>query len=140
MKQYRRRKCRYCRDLFHPDHRNLRHQHYCSKPACRQASKADSQRRWLNKAQNRNYFRGAMNVQRVRDWRAAHPGYWRRPGTPTKVALQEDSMTQATETNKKSAILVDPALQDLLFDQPVVLIGLIAQLTGTALQEAMPHG
>jgi hypothetical protein len=80
-----------------------------------------------------------MNVQRVRGWRAAHPGYWRRSGTPTKVALQEDSMTQATETNKKSANLVDPALQDLLFDQPVVLIGLIANLTGTALQEAMPH-
>jgi hypothetical protein len=44
-------------------------------------------------------------------------------------------MTQATETNKNSANLVDPALQDLLFDQPVVLIGLIAQLTGTAWQE-----
>jgi hypothetical protein len=76
-----------------------------------------------------------MNVQRVRGWRAAHPGYWKRTGLQTEVALQEDSMTQATETNKKSANLVDHALQDLLFDQPVVLIGLIANLTGTALQE-----
>ncbi len=52
MKQHRSRKCRHCLDLFDPDTRNLRHQRYCSKPACRKASKADSQRRWLGKAQN----------------------------------------------------------------------------------------
>ena len=66
MKRYRRRKCRHCKELFRPDPRNLRHQRYCSKPACRRASKAASQHRWLSKAQNRDYFRGAENVQRVR--------------------------------------------------------------------------
>jgi hypothetical protein len=135
MNQHRRRKCRYCGDLFHPDHRNLRHQHYCSKLACRKASKAASQRRWLGKAQNRDYFRGEANVQRVRAWREAHAGYWKRPGAPTKRALQEDSMMQATETKEESTTLTELALQDLLRAQPFVLIGLIAKLTGTALQE-----
>ena len=55
-----RRKCRHCGRLFRPDPRNVRHQRYCSAPACRGASKAASQRRWLAKAENRNYFRGCL--------------------------------------------------------------------------------
>jgi hypothetical protein len=139
MKRYRRRKCLHCHDLFCPDPRNLRHQRYCSKPACRRASKTASQRRWLSKAQNRDYFRGAENVQRVRQWRAVHPGYWKRASPQTGVALQEDSLAQPIENKGKSPTLAELALQDLLRAQPLVLIGLIANLTGTALQEAMPN-
>ena len=139
MKGYRKRKCRNCGDLFRPDPRNLRHQHYCSKPACRRASKAASQRRWLGKPQNRDYFRGTANVQRVQDWRATHPGYWRHTGLQGGIALQEDSLMQPIENNGKSPTLTALALQDLLGAQPFVLIGLIANLTGSALQEAMPH-
>jgi hypothetical protein len=135
MKQHRKRKCLHCWDLFRPDPRNLRHQHYCSKPACRQASKAASQRRWLGKAQNRNYFRGAINVQRVRAWRATHPGYWKRTGPQTEIALQEDSLAQVAELKGKTSTLTEFALQDLLCAQPLVLIGLIANLTDTVLQE-----
>ena len=58
MTKRRRRKCLSCRRLFRPDPPNVRHQRYCSKPACRKASKAASQTRWLAKSQNRNYFQG----------------------------------------------------------------------------------
>ena len=129
MKRYRRRKCRHCGELFRPDPRNLRHQHYCSKPACRKASKAASQRRWLGKAQNRDYFRGAANVQRVRVWRATHPGYWRRSQRQEAPALQEDSSSQAIDRSGKSPTLTALALQDLFGAQAFVLIGLIANLT-----------
>ena len=61
-----RRKCRHCAQLFRPDPRNALHQRYCSAPACRRASKAASQRRWLAKAANRDYFRGPELVARVR--------------------------------------------------------------------------
>ena len=105
MKPYRKRKCLHCRELFRPDPRNLRHQRYCSKLACRQASKAASQRRWLGKAQNRNYFRGAINGQRVRAWRAAHPGYWKRTGPQSGIALQDDSLAQVTEPKGKTPTL-----------------------------------
>jgi hypothetical protein len=135
MKRYRRRKCWHCGELFHPDARNLRHQHYCSKPACRKASKAASQRRWLGKAQNRDYFRGAANVQRVRAWRTAHPGYWKRSQRQTPPALQEDSLRQSIDLKGKSPTLTRLALQDLFGDQAVVLIGLIANLTGLAQQD-----
>ena len=129
MKRHRRRKCRHCRELFLPDPRNLRHQHYCCKPACRRASKAASQQRWLRKAENRDYFRGPANVQRVRAWRAAHPGYGQRTGPPGEPALQEDSLAQPIESTKESPTLAGAALQDLLCAQPFVLIGLIANLT-----------
>jgi hypothetical protein len=135
MKKRRRRKCQSCGELFRPDARNLRHQRYCSKPACRRASKAASQRRWLAKAPNRDYFRGPEHVERVRAWRAAHPRYWRHR-TP---ALQEHSSTQLSEIEEQSASLTTPALQELCTAQPLVLMGLIAHLTGTALQEDIAH-
>ena len=97
MNQQRRRKCRNCGELFRPDPRNLRHQRYCSNSPCRQASKAQSQRRWLAKPDNRDYFRGPVNVQRVRAWRSAHPGYWRHSTPNTRCALQELSTAQLIE-------------------------------------------
>ena len=106
-----RRKCKCCLKLFRPDPRNRRHQYYCSASGCRAASKAASQARWLAKPENQGYFRGPVNVARVQAWRARHPGYWRkgrRAGT---------------------------ALQDVLLVQPAVLIGLIAHLVGTPLQD-----
>ena len=131
MTKRRRRKCRNCGELFRPDVRNLRHQRYCAKPACRRASKTANQQRWLAKAANRDYFRGPENVERVRAWRATHPGYWRQSGP----ALQEYSSAQATEVEEKSVPLVSSALQELSRAQPLVLMGLIAQLTGSAQQE-----
>jgi hypothetical protein len=139
VKQRRRRKCLHCGELFHPDARNAHHQRYCAEPACRRASKAASQRRWLSKAANRDYFRGAANVERVRAWRAEHPGYWRRGEAQTVPALQDVLSVQDVELHGESERLTQTALQDLFSAQPIVLIGLIANLTGSTLQEAMPH-
>jgi len=71
-----RRKCKCCHELFRPDPRNHRHQIHCSAAACRAASKAASQARWLAKPENQNYFRGPVHVARVQTWRSRHPGYW----------------------------------------------------------------
>ncbi len=139
MKNHRRRKCQHCQELFRPDPRNLRHQKYCSKPECRKASKAESQRRWLSKPDNRDYFRGTTNVQRVRDWRMTHPGYWRRKRSKANAALQYDSLAQPIDIKGESPTLAQLALQDFRLTQPFVLLGLIANLTGSTLQEAMPN-
>jgi hypothetical protein len=69
MKRRWQRKCLCCREWFQSDARNRRHQRYCAKAACRKASKAASQRRWLAKPQNRDYFHGPEQVARVRPWR-----------------------------------------------------------------------
>ena len=68
------RKCRCCNVFFTPDCHNPNRQFYCSAPDCRRASKAASQRRWLQKPANRNYFRDAENVQRVQQWRKSVNG------------------------------------------------------------------
>jgi hypothetical protein len=120
--------------LFTPDARNATRQRYCSKPGCRKHSKAESQSRWLQKPENRDYFRGPEHVLRVQRWRAANPGYWRRikrrPG-----ALQDPSIAQVAVSNTDRHHAEKDALQDLLILQPAVMVGLIAQLTGSALQD-----
>ena len=50
------RKCKHCQTFFAPDPRSARRQRSCAKLACRQASKAASQHRWLQKPGNRDYF------------------------------------------------------------------------------------
>ncbi|NEV65309.1 hypothetical protein [Thiorhodococcus minor] len=135
MKRRRQRKCLHCGELFHPDARNAYHQRYCGKAERRRASKAASQRRWLGKAANRDYFRGPDNVARVRAWRAEHPGYGRRKGALEAAALQDVCTRQVLEKTGESEVFTQTALQDLFHAQPIVLIRLIASLTGSALQE-----
>jgi len=135
MRPTQKRKCKHCHTFFLPDARNIRHQQYCGKPACRQASKTDSQRKWLQKPENRDYFRGPENVQRVQHWRMAHPGYWRRKPSTSQIALQDLLTVQLSENNKNTVKSEAHALQDLLTAQPFVLLGLIANFTGTALQD-----
>ena len=133
--------CLFCGAFFRADPRNARHQKYCFEPNCRKASKVASRRAWLAKAENQDYFRGPENVARVQSWRASHPGYWRRAkgnrretaGAP--VALQDLCPAQAIEIADDTQGVLQPALQDLLLDQPAILIGFIAQFTGSALQD-----
>ena len=129
-----RRKCMGCRRLFHPDPRNRRHQRYCPASACRAASKAASQARWLAKPENQGYFHGPENVARVQLWRSRHPGYW-RGGRRTGAALQEVSMAQPIGSTAKTDAMARSPLQEVLTAQPAVLIGLIAHIVGTPLQD-----
>ncbi len=130
-----RKKCRHCQALFTPDPRNLDRQKFCRKPDCHKASKADSQKRWLGKPANRDYFRGPEHVQRVQRWRKDNPGYWRLKPGRSPNALQDPLNGQPTEKTVDNADFTSRALQDLLSRQASVLIGIIAQLTGSALQD-----
>jgi hypothetical protein len=129
-----RRKCKCCRKLFRPDPRNRRHQRYCSAYACRAASKAASQARWLAKPENQDYFRGPVNAARVKAWRSRHPGYWRKRHRSSD-ALQDVSTAQPVDPAAKPGTSARSPLQDVLSAQPAVLIGLIAHIVGTPLQD-----
>ena len=130
----RRTKCLCCGHLYRADARNRGRQRYCSKPDCQRASKARSQRRWLQKPENQNYFRDAENAARVRGWQGSHPGYWRQTTRYKHHTLQDACRTQVVEPLKDSALL---ALQETLRLQTPVLLGLIATLTDSTLQEDM---
>jgi hypothetical protein len=117
--------------LFRPHHpRSLGRQQYCSAALCKRASKAASQARWLAKPENRDYFRHPIHVARVREWRAR------------KVArdgLQELIVAQVTdpesETSNFAMRSLQETLQEIITAQPAILLGLIAHLVGTPLQE-----
>ena len=135
MEPIREKSCRHCKKLFPPNPRNATRQEYCREPECRRASKADSQKRWTEKPENRNYFCGHTNVQRVQEWRKEHPGYWRRKSGKTVIALQETLTEQLSDIKEDNRKFAESALQDLLRSQQPVMIGLISNFIGSALQD-----
>lgn len=132
MGRTRRIKCLHCSELFRADARNRGRQKYCSKPVCRRAGKSARQRRWLEKPENRDYFRGPQNSARVRAWQQAHPGYWRQRRRIKAGVLQDACAPQTNDSEKESASLV---LQDICRVQTPVLIGLIAHVSRSVLQD-----
>jgi len=109
--------CLCCGAAFEADRRNAHHQQYCQEPACRKASKAASQRRWLAKPENLGYHSGPAAVARVRAWQIAHPEYLERQGTGRSLALQDLCIAQAVdlqqETEKQPEVS-NSALQDFM--------------------------
>lgn len=144
MPKIKERKCLNCQEIFSPDYRNVDKQVYCSKPDCRKASKRASQQRWLQKPENRNYFRGSENVKHVQKWQKENPGYSRRKKDALQDHCQEniqknqygkiDSVSEKPEFVKEKPE-IQQALQDHCIMEPTVLIGIIATFTGSALQD-----
>ena len=134
-KRIRKRKCKHCKELYLPDARNLHHQRYCSKVECRKASKKASQQRWASSEKGYDYFTNPDNSQRVKEWRKTHPGYWKRGVSKPQNALQDVSPLQPHLNQSDTAKLTATTLQDLCSLQVPLLIGLIANLTGNALQD-----
>jgi len=131
-----RRKCRCCKQFFIPDYRNDTRQKFCPAPACRQASKAASQRRWLRKGDNRDCFRSATRLKKIQAWRKAHPGYWRKKKSRSEGTqpLELKSLNPEQEScNVPGRHL--RTLQDPCQIQTSEFVGLISMLTGSTLQE-----
>jgi hypothetical protein len=144
-------KCLHCREFFIPCPNSRHTQNYCAKAECRKASKAAAQAKWLNKPENRSYFRGPENIERVQRWRERHPGYWRKkrssPDALQDLALTEVSQNETITINEiglssSDFSLRDPsrptsadALQDLACVQVPLLAGVVSLLIGDALQD-----
>ena len=135
MEKIKKRKCCNCRRLFTPDHRNRDRQKRCRAPECRKASKAISQRKWLRKSENKDYFKGPENTKRVKEWRKRNPGYWKRSGSKKEDALQDSLNLQLPVNTGNLSQKPSIALQDFLNVQPSVFIGLISNFIGSSLQD-----
>ena len=132
----------HCTDFFIPDARNRAKQRYCDKQGCRQKSKAASQRAWLGKPGNADWWKGEANVIRMQEWRRAHPGYSRQRGPRRRVALQvllnPQPIADPSLAPPDAAVALQEAsvaLQEDWKQQPPIVVGLVAHLTGLALQE-----
>ena len=131
-----RRKCRCCNKFFIPDRRTEDRQRYCSQPACRQASKAASQRRWLSKDGNGDHFRGADEVRRVQLWRKSHPGYWKKePPLSESTQVVDSQMSDPDQSSCNVPRALPGTLQDYCLAQDPAFVGLISMVTGSTLQE-----
>jgi hypothetical protein len=133
MAQIKNKKCHHCSELFLPDPRNASRQKYCVKPECHKARQSASQKKWLKKPENQDYFRGSENVERVREWREKNPGYWKKKKPEKDKHALQDSLNHGNDIISVGYASV--ALQDSLNAQQAVLTGLIAHLTGNALQD-----
>ena len=131
-----RRKCCCCREFFLLDYRNQDHQHYCGKAACRHASKMASQQRWFRKPANRDYFRDPENAKNVREWRQAHPGYWKKK-RPVSGGTQAVPPQPVNPVQSSCNVPHSPlgTLQDLCLPQNRGFIGLLSMITGRTLPE-----
>jgi hypothetical protein len=146
---------------FTPDRYNAWHQHYCLLPACREASRVASREHWRER--NPDYFQGEEHCQRVRAWRANHPGYWRRQRRTRRehaaaraCALQDFASAEPTADEEVAPSTAGhmpapqpslprlkrspprasgTALQDLAFTQHVALTALVLHLRGEPLQD-----
>lgn len=133
-KRRRERKCPYCGKMYLPDPRTQDRQKCCQDKACKKKRKARSQRRWQDKPENADYFRGSAHVARTQAWRRTHPGYSKgRPKRP--VALQDDCSSQPIDGKEDKHGLSADALQDDCLLQSPVMVGLASQLTGSPLQD-----
>ena len=148
-------KCRCCHEFFSPSKYARERQRFCAREGCRKASKAQAQRRWQDKPQNRDYFCGATHVERVRRWREQHPGYSRRPKRSlAEEPLQDLAPPQKAAREELAQELVPPPaggsprepeggapgrppLQDLALGEHPLIVGLISMFTGEALQETV---
>lgn len=139
-------KCLHCKGPFRPDSRNEGRQRFCSGPDCRKASKRHSQAQWLSKPANADYFQGSANTERVRQWRARHPGYWKRSGQPRTPRTADSGLpktpdvpvAQPLNPNAGPVALQDACLaplQDSSTSYHPVIVGLVALHLGSTLQE-----
>lgn len=130
-----RRKCLHCKEFFLPDYRNAQRQCYCLKADCRKARKRESQRAWLAKPENQNYFRDEKNAERVRNWQKDHPGYWKNTARYRRRTLQDGCSNQLTAIEQLVENTPSRTLQDLCSMQIPLFVGLISMFVGSTLPD-----
>ena len=126
-------KCLGCGDIFTVDVRNRGRQKYCPKRACRAAGKAARQRRWLGQTGEPRLLQRPRARGASADVAGGPSGVLAlAPAWPRRLRYKTPLCGQVIETPED---LVRRALQDALRCQGPVLIGLIAHLSDSALQD-----
>jgi len=110
-------------------------QRFCHQVPCKRASRALSQRQWLSKPQNRDYFAGPLNTERVREWRKSNPGYWRK-WKPAQGKPLQDLIDMYLAHIERVAIIDDQIqLQDFIKAQTAIMVGFTSIFSGTTQQD-----
>jgi len=129
------RKCLNCNELFIANYRSKERQRFCFKADCQKVRKRASQKAWLAKPENQNYFRDAENAARVRQWQKAHPDYWKNSARTQRRTLQDACPQQTLANTGVRPSSSARTLQDLCALPVPLFIGLISMWTGSTLQD-----
>jgi hypothetical protein len=101
-------------------------------------SKAQSQRRWASKPENREIYANGDSTERVREWRKRHPGYRKTRKKKTAV-VQQDLLIEQTAGKEQLAETrsqqTSGVQQDLWKKQDDLMVGLISHMADTVQQE-----
>lgn len=126
------RSCAHCGRQFVVDPRVGKRHRFCSRPECVRASRRTAQQKWLRKNGGNSYFAGKENLEKVRAWRKHHPQYWKR------TSRRKGARSAAFRLSKSlQAALRCVALQDVIEPRLALEIGIIARLSGAALQDTI---
>jgi hypothetical protein len=124
--------CAHCGQHFTVNPRLGRRHRFCSRPDCAAASRQVARKKWLKKNGGRRYFAGKENGDRVRNWRRRNPLYWKRARGP-----QRDRGSKMMLTPALAEVMRYVALQDTIDTRFALEIGLIAEVSGAALQDTI---
>ena len=128
-------KCLNCNELFVANYRSRERQRFCSKADCQKARKRASQKAWLAKPENQNYFRDAEHAARIRQWQKAHPDYWKNSARRRRRTLQDACQPQPVANKELTPECPARTLQDLCSLPTPLFIGLISMWSGSTLQD-----
>lgn len=120
------RNCAHCGHRFLIDPRVRRHHRFCGRPACIKESRRVAQQKYLRKERCRQ-TPDKVDTIRVQEWRAAHPGYWRRK---LRIGCYE-------VRGKLAYVVREFALQDMIDTHFSLVVGLVSYLAKTALQDTI---
>ena len=129
------RTCQHGTTFFAPDPRSAGRQHACATPACRKASTAASQRRGRPQPGHRDSVSGPAHVERVRQWRQAHPGSWRRQASRVPEGFQAPLAPHEPLAHQREAGCGQAACQEAFCMPPALFVGLLAPRTGLSCHE-----
>jgi len=126
------RKCACCGGVFVVEPRLGKRHRFCALPACRRAGHARARARWLKQNGGKAYHRGRASIERVQDWRRAHPRYWRRGRKSNSANAMRSLIAKAV-----AAAIGNDALQETI-DMPLALVvGLVSRITKSTLHETI---
>ena len=97
----RRKKCRCCRELYHPHPQTYRQQITCDKPACRAWRRRQAQSEWRSK----NPLYDDHRRPKLETWRRTHRSYWRKWRAAHPAAVTRNRRLQKRRDALKRANL-----------------------------------
>jgi hypothetical protein len=91
---------------------------------------------WLDRPENRDYYRGVQNAERVRAWRGIKtPVNFRKPKKITaQVGVQNSIILDDAIRQRLIRTLPRLSVQDVIIPENVLLLGFIAEITGDTVQ------